>query len=298
MNYINVLVSLHRGYGLGDAVQMSAVLRYVAAARPEWVISYQAEKGYHCVGRGIVAETFAYGEPYPHRWYDAEVQILLYDTFFGWHDRPSTHVSLVLDKHFDLPWLPEYGRYQVSVDEASAVAARTLLYRQRGDTRRCVAVHYQGDSAATKKNLTHEQADRICQAIERLGRRPVIMDWRGRSDLSYQKLRTPEAWGWDAEMVCAVIAECDAFVGIDSGPAKCAGATNVPTLVVWTGHHPAAHYDPSPNVTHLVPVGYHNLDPVCSDPAVVAFFEANYTVRLYDRDPVVEAEQWLREVLK
>ena len=59
---LNVLISLHRGYGLGDAVQMSAVLRHVVAARPEWHIDYQAEEGRHQVGRGIVDNTFAYGE--------------------------------------------------------------------------------------------------------------------------------------------------------------------------------------------------------------------------------------------
>ena len=57
MTPLNVLISLHRGYGLGDAVQMSAVLRHVAKYRPHWRVDFQAESGRYCIGGGIVANT-------------------------------------------------------------------------------------------------------------------------------------------------------------------------------------------------------------------------------------------------
>lgn len=288
-----VLISLHIGYGLGDSTQMSAVLQHVVKAHPHWIIDYRAEEGQHQVGRGIVANTLTYEEPLPSAHYDAEMQIILYDTWYGWHDRPNTRVSSCLHERFGLPWVPECGRYKINVSEEAKRMVGLLLHGER-----CVAVHYEGESAQDKKNLSHVQADAVCTEIERLGYTPLVLDWRCRSPLHHRKMRAPAAWGCDAEMVCAVIARCKAFVGIDSGPAKCASATNTPTLVVWTGHHPAPFHDPADNTTHLVPTGYHDLQPVCNDPGVVRFFEENYNVVQYRNDPVVGVKAWLSEVLR
>lgn len=311
---MNVLISLYKGYGLGDAVQMSAVLRHLVKYRPHWRIDYQAEEGRHQVGRGIIANTFAYGRTSPAQHYDAEKQICLYDTWANWHDRPNTRVSSCLHEVFDLAWDAECGRYQVQVDEASKVAVAAMLrgvvVEERmllGDRRvtdtprngnRYVAFHYEGDSSQEKKNLTHEQADKVCRAILETGCLPLILDWRQRCPLPYRKLTTPRDWGRDAEMVCAVIQQCEAFIGIDSGPSKCASATDTPSLVTWTGHHPAPFHDPAPNTTHLVPVGYHGLEPVCNDAGVIKWFEAHHSVRQYESCPTVEISKWLKEVIK
>lgn len=301
---MNVLISLFKGYGLGDAVQVSAVLCHVAKARPNWLIDYKAEEGRHCVGRGIVANTFAYGSPYPSNYYDAEVQIVLYDTWANWHDRPNTRVSSCLHEMFGLEWNAGYGQYQVAVSDESMKAASALLFGLQDDrkpsrhTRKVVAVHYEGDSSPTKKNLSHTQADEVCEAVDHMGYTPVILDWRNKSQLHWRRFTTPSQWGRDAEMVCAVISQCSAFVGIDSGPSKCASATDTPSMVVWTGHHPAQFHDPAPNTTHLVPHGYHGLEPVCNDEGVIRFFEKNYNVRMYKRDPVCEIKKWLAETLR
>ena len=300
--HINVLISLHKGYGLGDGVQMSAVLRHIAKARPHWRIDYCAEEGKHQVGRGIVTNTFAYGQPNPSPHYDAEVLICLYDTWANWHDRPNTRVSSALHERFGLPWDPECGRYQVLVSEFARDQAKVLLHGisnsgAERDPSACVAVHYEGDSSPTKKNLTHAQARQICETIEHMGRRPIILDWRNKSALPFRRISIPSQWGRDAEMVCAVISQCKAFVGIDSGPGKCASATDTPALIVWTGHHPAPFHDPAPNTTHLVPRGYHGLEPVCNDPGVIKWFEAHHNILTYERDPVKEVNKWLATVL-
>lgn len=305
-----ILISLYKGYGLGDGIQVGAVLRHVAAARPDWSIDYQAEEGKHQVGRGIVARHFAYDQKRPDTRYDAEVQVCLYDTWANWGDRPNTRVSSCLHEVFGLPWKPEFGRYKVEVLPESVDSACALLYgwKNKGAAGSrvgrhlrntpCVAVHYEGDSSPLKKNLTHAQADEICAAVEKMGYTPVVLDWRERCLLPYYRLRVPQDWGRDAEMVCAVISQCAAFVGIDSGPSKCASATDTPALVVWTGHHPAPFHDPAPNTTHLVPEGYHGLEPVCNDQGVIRWFEANHNIARYERDPVVEVKRWLRGVLK
>lgn len=280
---MDVLISLYPGYGLGDAVQMSAVLRHVRKYRPEWRVDYQAEPGRESVGVGLVDRVLCYGDPYRH--YDAEVQIILYDTFANWHDRPNTRVTSCLHERFGILWDPDCAGYYVQHTPLPLPG-------------RYVAVHYLGDSAKANKDLTHDQADAICKHILSLGYEPLLLDWRGNCQLPYPSTRTlgfPNEWGRSAERNCAVIASCHAFVGIDSGPGKCASATTTPSVTIWTGHHPAPFHDPSPS-THLVPVNYHGLRPVCNDPGVIAFFEANYNVQHYT-DLVQGACQWLTSSL-
>lgn len=306
---MNVLISLHKGYGLGDAVQMSAVLRHVAKYRPNWTVDYQAEEGRHQVGRGIVANTFAYGAMYPTKHYDAEVLICLYDTWANWHNRPNTRVSSCLHEHFGMEWDRECGRYQVNVPRDTCYLVQEAMSymtatRPKLNTR-AVAVHYAGDSDRARKNLTDEQASAVCDHIIKLGRVPLLVDWRNESLLSNRtnvcttgKCSYSREWGRDAGINTVVIGLCEAFVGIDSGPSKCASATDTPALVTWTGHHPAPFHDPAPNTTHLVPRDYHGLQPVCNDRGVIEWFEANYNVCQYDHDPVEEIKRWLTETLK
>lgn len=296
---MNVLISLYKGYGLGDGCQMSAVLRHVRRYRPHWIIDYQAEAGKECVGRGIAHNVFAYGQPYAHEYYDAEVQIILYDTWANWGDRPNTRVSSCLHERFGLGWDAECGRYEIHIREEVRRQAREIVPFG------AVGFHYRGDSSPDRKNLSHTQAEGVVEAILSLGKIPLLIDWRHESPLRRRNdiWTTGDHsfsldWGRDAEKNCAVISQCEAFVGIDSGPGKCASATDTPALIVWTGHHPAPFADPAPNTTHLVPVGYHGLFPVCEDAGVMAFFEQHYHVRQYQGDPVSEIERWLQEVLK
>lgn len=275
---MNVLISLYPGYGLGDAVQMSAVLRHIAKHRPHWRVDYRAPEGQACVGVGIVANTFTYGQPNPTEHYDAEFQITLHDRWYGWTDRPNTNVAQAL-QHFDIPWDAECGRYQVNVSPDMD------RWAKRAVTDDAVAFHYQGETARDKKDLTEHQSIGVLDDIWVSNHTPFILG----KHISN---------GYNAEVNTAIIKHCRAFVGIDSGPAKCASATDTPSLVVWTGHHPARFHDPAPNTMHLVPRGYHCLDPVNYNEGVVKWFEANYNVRAYDRDMTYQVGKWLREVLK
>lgn len=299
---MDVLISLHKGYGLGDAVQMSSVLRHVVKYRPNWRVTYQAEDGYQLVGNGLVDYTVVYGKPYPRDHYDAEIQIILHEVWRGYSNKPNTRVSYALDKFFDIPWDSECAKYHIHIDSMSAIAASAMLYgcTRLGEVRnkrRCVAIHYQGDSVPSKKNLTHSQIENLCNFIEDIGCEPIIIDFRNRCLIKNQRrLSSPLHWGRDAQMNAAVIAQCAAFIGIDSGPAKCASATDTPSLVIWTGHHPAQFHDPAPNTTHLVPHDHHTRLPVGSD-EVVDWFKTNYNVLTYTLDPIAQAESWLYATL-
>ena len=133
----------------------------------------------------------------------------------------------------------------------------------------------------------------------------MLIDWRDQSPVANEpsvsttgRNHFSSAWGANIRMNCAVISQCEAFIGIDSGPAKCASATDTPSLVVWTGHHPAQFHDPAPNTTHLVPLGYHDMEPMCGDRVISNWFNNHYNVWQYHNDPVREVSNWLKEVLK
>lgn len=293
MKPITVLISLYKGYGLGDAVQMSAVLRHIKKHRPHWVVDFQAEPGRETIGRGHCRNVFCYGEPYPSVYYDLEAQIVLYDTFANWHDRPNTRVTSCLHERFGIEWDASCGRYQIVIrPEIRGMALRAI-------PRNSVLLHYSGDSAKSQKDLSVGQAMKICELIKKFGFSPLILDWRLDSlSITYSGVRTlglDAELGRSVEVNCAIISECAGFIGIDSGPSKCASATDTPSLVIWTGHHPAPFHDPAPNTTHLVPIGYHGLEPVCGDVGVIKWFEANHKVAQYT-DLVQGVETWLQHL--
>lgn len=277
MDALNVLISLYPGYGLGDAVQVSAVLRHVQRYRPEWKVYFQAEPGRETVGVGIAHRVLVYKDLVDVH-FDAEVQIVLYDTPTNWEDRPNTRVTSCLHERFGIEWDRELARYQVQHEPCVMIPVRS------------VAVHYQGDSAPDRKNLSQLQARSVCTWVQSFGYHPLILDWRS-DPLSITfggvKKMVPTLSGRSAADVCSAISACAAYVGIDSGPSKCASATETPALVVWTKHNPAHFHDPAPNTTHLVP----------EDTVLGKFFEANYSVRRYESDPVPEVCKWLTETL-
>lgn len=307
LDAMNVLISLYKGYGMGDAVKMSAVLKHVRKYRPYWNIVFRAQDGQEQVGSGIAHQTCCYDQALPDLYYHHEVQITLYDQWRGYTDRPNTQVSLCLKDHFDLDWDHECGRYEINPrSDAKEAALGVLRACDRSyDGEDWVAVHYQGDSARCNKNLTHLQALSVCRAVEKAGARPILLDWRDESPLP-DTARIPtvgrfgfsRAFGRSPEMNAAIIARCRAFIGVDSGPAKCASATDIPSLIVWTKHHPARFHDPAPNTVHLVPEGFHNMLPLSGlTNGVIEWFEKWYNVGTYVGCPVGQIIQWINDVL-
>lgn len=314
MESTKVLIRLHPGYGLGDHCQMTAVLRHVAKNRPGWSIDFQGDAGKSDCMVGIVNQVFTHTDAPPEAFYDRAIDVDLYDTFCGWADRPNTRVSSCLHEKFGMGWERELARYQINVTASNKFKALAFLESlgcrtfptQRSDTTHgVVCVQYQGDSAQERKNLSHAEAVSICRRVEELGRVPLLFDWRGESPIcaeggikSVAHYPMHDEWGKSAQMNAAIISQCEAFVGIDSGPGKCASATNTPALIVWTKHHPALYHDPAPNTTHLVPADHERNLFLKGNRAAVDFFVKNYNVRTYDQDPVPEVRKWLSETLR
>ncbi len=300
MTPIEVLIRLRSGYGLGDACQLTAVMRHVVAARPHWLIDYVADPGREVAMLGHVRSVYTHANQPDEAAYDRVIDIDLYDTFAAWEDRPNTRVTSCLHEKFGLPWQRELAKYQIHVTDEAKEIAKKLVHVPK----RTVAIHWQGDSAKTHKDLDAEHAFRICLHMEYAGLYPLVMDWRNISSLrvngfSLGNVAMPyrDEWGRSAQVNAAIIARCSAFIGIDSGPGKCATATETPTLIIWTRHHPALFHDPAGNTTHLVPVGHGQMHPVNGNEAVLRFFASNYNVMEYaDGDPVPQVREWLASI--
>ena len=155
--------------------------------------------------------------------------------------------------------------------------------------RRPVLLHYQGNTSGGEKDLDHEVAAEVCDAVLGAGLVPIILDWDRRSPLpDGRRIHCPgagdELWGGagtgDAEVLAALIEQSTLVVGVDSGPLHVAGATATPAVGVWTSHHPVNYFDLANNVTHLVPEGHARL---ASGPAAVRYFEGHYRHRVYSR---------------
>ncbi len=298
---------------------MTSVMRHLIAARPHWIIDYQADKGREVAMIGLVRNVFAYDEPMPSANYDREVTIHLYDTFSAWPDRPNTRVTQCLHERFGLEWKREFADYKINITQEAIKPTAVFLASLHGVTlqfpivggvfttkQRVVCIHYQGDSSQSQKNLTTDQAFEICQAVIAMGRIPLLLDWRDTSRIPDQKtihttgrLATSLEWGRDAQMNAAIISQCEAFIGIDSGPGKCASATSTPTLICWTGHHPALFHDPCPNTTHLIPADHRQNPLLQGNREVADWFEANYAWQTYCQGSLTQKViHWLEMVLK
>jgi hypothetical protein len=271
---VKVLIKLHPGYGLGDHVQMTAVMRHVAKNRPDWLIDFQGDAGKSDCMLGLVNRVFTHADAPPEAFYDRVIPIDLYDTFAAWDDRPNTRVASCLHEKFGMEWESELGGYEVNIsDEAKDFAFAAMKHDA------WVVFHPTGKSAGERKNLSQRQIDAIREII---------------------KATCCERWFPDylsAQMNCAVIARARAFVGIDSGPGKCASATETPSLICWTQHHPALYHDPAPNTTHLVPANHADMPVLRNNLSTLKFFEANYNFRTYTDDLTEQVEKWLMEVL-
>lgn len=152
-----------------------------------------------------------------------------------------------------------------------------------------VLIHYEGNTSADRKNLSHELAREVCEVVLKAGFVPVILDWDKRSPLpDGVRIHCPQAghplWGasgtGDAEALAALIEASSLFIGVDSGPVHVAGATTTPTIAVWTQHHPIHYFDRADRVLHLVP-GDHERLAAGSD--ALAHFVGNYRHLVYQR---------------
>lgn len=264
-------VLLRFTHGLGDAVQLTVVLKHLRKHAPNWLVDVWALHGKHAAHRGLCSRVFSdHGEQPRDSEYDQILNLSWFECHRAFDDVPSTKASLCLSEIFRITPDPELCRYEIQPTPEAELAADQYLHGITGvdavDGRWPVAIlHYQGNTSAEKKNLSHDVALEVCRSLQSGGLTPVILDWDKRSPLPDGKdIHCPDSghaiWGGfgsgDAGTIAALIQRSQIMVGVDSGPLHVAGATTTPTIGVWTGHTPIRYFDFAENVTHLVPADW------------------------------------------
>lgn len=260
-------------HGLGDAVQFTSVLQHLKKYKPEWEISLLAKRGKHSAALGYCEQIWHDQEPAPDQAaFEKVFDLGWWENSNRYGDCPNTKVTNCLREVFNIEPDPELLNYKVNVTDDSLRRTEQYLKSigaKKGDNGRykVVMMHYEGNTSTNKKNVAHEVASAACELATDLGYIPVILDWDKRSPLPDNKrifnpgVHAKDIWGGfgsgDAETLTALISQVSLFIGIDSGPQKCAGATQTPSIGLWHAHSPVQFMDLCTNHVHLVPDSFH-----------------------------------------
>lgn len=277
-------------HGLGDAVQFTCVLKHLDRHRPDLQIDVAALIGKHSCFHGLCNAVHVLDrDPIDESQYNDVRWVGWYENYSENKNSPYTKVCNYLREEWGIEPAEELLRYTIQVsEEKRRRAAEYMAKITNHDTAPfpAVAIHYEGNTSADKKNLSHDQAQAICGAVLERGYVPIILDWDRRSPLPDQQaifcpdVHDGDLWGGtgtgDAEMLAALIGQCEMMIGVDSGPLHVAGATETPTLGIWKGHHPIQFYDLCPNVVHLVPESWGELYPSNVKPEASLYFTTKY----------------------
>lgn len=298
-------------HGLGDVTQASVILKHLRKYRPDWIVDVRCGRGKHTALVGQCNKVWHDQEPDPQGPYDTILDLGWWENFNRYADRPNSKVTNCLQEVFGIPYDKSLGRYAVQISHQAKQKAFKYLASIPGaecneqGAFNIVIVHYEGNTSPSKKNLAHWQAQAFCKSIISMKRIPLIFDWDGRSPIPDNKtifnpgVGEHDIWGGfgsgDAEMIAAIISQCEAYIGVDSGPGKIASATNTPSLICWKRHHPIQFHDPAPNTMHLVPIDHHTLPPCCDQDGIAQYFEKHYRFAGYvgDHGLVNKVADWL-----
>jgi ADP-heptose:LPS heptosyltransferase len=162
-----------------------------------------------------------------------------YENYSGGRDSPQTKVCNYLRENVGVEPDPELLSYTINTSEAARLRSSEYLRLIAGEPVNgrfpVVAIHYEGNTSCERKNLSHETARRLCEAVLEQGYVPMVLDWDFRSPCpDHRRIHCPfvhqgDLWGGtgtgDAETLAALIEQCVLMIGVDSGPLHVAGAT-------------------------------------------------------------------------
>jgi ADP-heptose:LPS heptosyltransferase len=278
-------------HGLGDAVQLTIVLKHIQQQCPSWVVDVESLVGKHTCFYGLCNASY--------RAKRDNVNFNSYDKIFnvGWHDPdttmrfdcPATKATRSLIKEFKLEPNPELFTYEVPISKEANIFAQqylNLLPQKRG----FVTIHYQGNTSRSNKNIPENIIKNIIQSITAAGYMVIILDWDNRSNLPNKKNvfrpgKKEKIWNntgtGDASTIAALIQKSALFIGIDSGPLHVAGATSTKSIGVWIKHHPIHYFDIANNVIHLVANPPQQYVRSNNKTKIIEYFEENYRYKYY-----------------
>jgi SAM-dependent methyltransferase/ADP-heptose:LPS heptosyltransferase len=289
-------------HGLGDAVQLTSLLKHFNKARPGWAIDIVCGTGKHTIFRGLARRAYSTDEPGPSEdGYQMVTELGWYENYNAYGDCPSTKVTNCLRDVFQIE--PDHGQltYTIHVSDEAKERARAALIRfgiaecdgtQPGRFK-LVLAHHKGNTSQEKKNLSDADLLATAHLCYAHGYTLGVLDWDGRTGdiLSHHPavkilshVADPVLWlghgTGDGETIAALGGMASACVGIDSGPGHVFGACPTPAVIVWVRHHPIQFYDLAVNVVHLLPENHRSISPAHHEHCF-AFFRDNYNHRIY-----------------
>jgi FkbM family methyltransferase len=289
-------------HGFGDAVQLTTVLLHLRELYPHWTMDVAAKLGAHTLFQGLCRRAYTLEQEPLDEPYDVRRTLWWHEPEACYADSPSTKAEKCLREVFLIQPREALCRYHIEPGPEARRLAREYTKQLAG---RFVLLHYQGNSARRNKNIDERIIHALCEEILRLNFIPVVLDWDGRSGLvDNRRVFCPGVnhplWrgtGTGDGATIAALAELAAWcVGIDSGPGHVFAATQTPTTIIWTRHHPLHYFGLAENVTHLVPCGHRDLLRGDRE-AGAKYFEAKYAFRTYadlERSLVRLAQEMLK----
>ena len=188
------------------------------------------------------------------------------DIFYHRNDRywpyPSTKTTRAIT---DSGWTPEPELYRAEVQITPEATAKAAAYIATLPDKPFGLIHYQGISLPEDKDLDDWEAYQLAMFLVGHDVTPVILDWHNQCPWADQETvfnprYNHELWahewirnGSDSGVLAALISKALIMFGIDSGPEHLAAATATPCYVFHHWTHPVRCFDPSPNLTHIVP---------------------------------------------
>lgn len=237
----NNVVLIELDAGLGDSVALTIILQHLQKYRPDWKVGVWVRPGFEAVGNGLCEAVFASEGGMLLGQFDLIYRLDFYA--YDWlprSDSPSTPVVNCLRETFGIQPDRELLKYKINpTGSVNTVGKRHVL------------IHHESTGGEPQnKNLTWDQIEPLWKALKEWGYVPFILT--GNTEI-------------EVGAMAAMIRNCSLFVGIDSGPLHVAGATDTPSIGVWTKHHPLAYFDLCPNVMHLIPDDHEKMWPL-TDP--------------------------------
>lgn len=254
-------------HGLGDAVQLTIVLKHLAKYRPNWIIDVESGIGKHTIFHDLCNECWVSGRKEADQsQYDKVISVKWFESFgnIPYTNVPPTKTTKALRDEFRIDPDPDLFYYQINIlDHSRHLAAEYLnrVPKRRG----YILAHFQGNTSFREKNVEESVMRKFCSWANQQDYTVIILDWDRRKASQLANGKTIFCPGvndplWqgtgtgDGNVLAALIEHASLFVGIDSGPLHVAGATSTPALGLWTEHHPMHYYELSHNVKHLLAI--------------------------------------------
>lgn len=249
-------------HGFGDAVQLTIVLRHLAAEFPRWQITVASKPGTEALFRGLCHGMVPLETP--SAGFDLVRTLAWHEPDDCYPDSAATKAEKCLRDVFNINPRLELCRYHVQPDLQAMrdVAAFVEELAQAGRPRDFVLLHHQGNSARRRKNIDEQVIAAACRKIQDAELTPVLLDWDQRSGVRRMRgVVNPGAehplWRGrgigDAGVIVALAHQARLCLGIDSGPGHLFAASGTRSIILWTWHHPLHYFPPADHVTHLIP---------------------------------------------